>query len=499
MPIKTNRNRRLMAYEHEQLRLFEAGVAAANPGMQATSAPAAEMDDAPATVSVIPNRRRGARHAEDFEQFDDEPLSYTPALPGQELDRIYTFTSTGSGKRTRVEASTVPRGFVAERRVSGDDDDWQSLSGDNHTWEGAPDHDDPDWEDFVEDRSPATALDSDGEDVDGEDVDDTPSTAAPKKRYTSSDDPMANWLPLRDQFLQETVRREAVGQLAACASCRVALQTTWPPELQDSTSATVDALIRCETCGDFSECVACCLLRHARTPLHVVKRFSRKGFWERTTLTDLGVTVHIGHQGGLCPYPGPPKSITVMHTTGIHRLRASFCNCDVSDTASPWQLALRDGWFPATTIQPQTFATVEVLKLFRLLNVISHVNVRNFVTALERKSNPHGTEWVPDRYKSFALMTRQWSYLQRLRRSGMGHTADGVSGAKWGSTAVRCWACPWEGVNLPEDWKNASPEERFLFMLFLALDANFRMRSRLRKKSAKKKYHQETVCEPEAA
>ncbi|KAF8997031.1 hypothetical protein BDZ89DRAFT_970727, partial [Hymenopellis radicata] len=294
------------------------------------------------------------------------------------------------------------------------------------------------------------------------------------------DDPMANWLPLRDLFVQEILRRESVGQSPACASCRAALQTTWSPDAEDSARPTTDSLIRCETCGDFSECVACSLLRHARMPLHVVKRFSRKGFWEKTTLMEMGTTVHIGHQGGLCPYPGPPKSITVMHTTGIHRLRASFCNCDVSDTASPWQLAMRDGWFPATTIQPQTFATVEVLKLFRLLNVISHVNVRNFVTALERKSNPHGTEWVPDRYKSFALMSRQWSYLQRLRRSGLGHTADGIAGAKWGSTAVRCWACPWEGVNLPEDWKNASPEERlrFLFMLFLALDANFRMRTR---------------------
>ncbi|KAF8997034.1 hypothetical protein BDZ89DRAFT_1148764 [Hymenopellis radicata] len=124
--------------------------------------------------------------------------------------------------------------------------------------------------------------------------------------------------------------------------CTTVVRHSEPP---DSTLATVNAIIRCEMCGDFSECVSCCLVRHARTPLHVIKvvEVLSQGFWENTTLTELGLTVHIGHQGGLCPSPA-------------------------SDTASPWYLAMRDGSLQATTIQPQTFATLEVWKLFGLLN-----------------------------------------------------------------------------------------------------------------------------------
>jgi hypothetical protein len=175
---------------------------------------------------------------------------------------------------------------------------------------------------------------------------------------------------------------------------------------------------------------------------------------------DLGLDIQIGHALGHCAYPTLTRTITVMHTTGIHRFRAAFCNCDHGDGVEHWQQAFRDGWFPATTRQPQTFATIEVLKLFRLLNVVAHVNVRNFVTTLERKSNPHGIEWVPDRYKSFGLMSRQWSYLQRLRRAGIANSDGGIAAAKWGATAVRCWACPWEGVNLPDGWRDVPQDQQ---------------------------------------
>ncbi|KAJ7067716.1 hypothetical protein B0H15DRAFT_752337, partial [Mycena belliarum] len=48
-----------------------------------------------------------------------------------------------------------------------------------------------------------------------------------------------------------------------------------------------------------------------------------------------------------------------------------------------------------------------------------------------------------------------------------------------GSAAVRITACPRPGVNLPEDWEKAAPEDRFLYFLFIALDACFRLKRRL--------------------
>jgi hypothetical protein len=92
-------------------------------------------------------------------------------------------------------------------------------------------------------------------------------------------------------------------------------------------------------------------------------------------------------------------------------------------------------------------------------------------------------------------MARQYSFLLMVIRAGILHTADGLRNAKPGSLAIECWACPADGKNLPEGWRDIDPKfrwagilcmlalltgRRFLFMLILALDANFRLKNRLR-------------------
>ncbi|KAF8217388.1 hypothetical protein K438DRAFT_1557227, partial [Mycena galopus ATCC 62051] len=81
-----------------------------------------------------------------------------------------------------------------------------------------------------------------------------------------------------------------------------------------------------------------------------------------------------------------------------------------------------------------------------------------------------------DRYDEFLRMSRQWRHLQMLKRAGRGHDERGVEGTQAGECAVLCPACPQLGKNLLPDWKDAPKEKRFLYALFLALDANFRMR-----------------------
>lgn len=111
-------------------------------------------------------------------------------------------------------------------------------------------------------------------------------------------------------------------------------------------------------------------------------------------------------------------------------------------------------WFPGSWSRPRTFATFECLKLFRRLNVIGRCNVRDFVTVLERMTDALSILVVPDRYKIFAWMVRQWAYLKRMARSGLGHTQGGPKAAPRGAAAVRCWACPRPGFNLPEGWQD---------------------------------------------
>ncbi|KAJ7070273.1 hypothetical protein B0H15DRAFT_918090 [Mycena belliarum] len=80
-------------------------------------------------------------------------------------------------------------------------------------------------------------------------------------------------------------------------------------------------------------------------------------------------------------------------------------------------------------------------------------------------------------------MGREWRHLRMLKRAGRGHAKGGVDGTKAGECALLCPACPQPGMNLPPNWKEAPKEknlltvaDRFLYALFLAIDANFRMR-----------------------
>ncbi|PBK62350.1 hypothetical protein ARMSODRAFT_1024951 [Armillaria solidipes] len=137
----------------------------------------------------------------------------------------------------------------------------------------------------------------------------------------------------------------------------------------------------------------------------------------------------------------------------------------MSDMESHWRQIMQNGWYPVTTKDPQSCTTFECLDNFRLLNILVNVNVRDYVSVLEQSTDP---------------MSRQWAYLKQLRRAGIGHLEDGLQSAEEGSVAVQCWACPQEGVNLPPDWEKVPEKEQYLFRLFVGMDANFCMKSRLR-------------------
>ncbi|KAG2135246.1 hypothetical protein DEU56DRAFT_981136 [Suillus clintonianus] len=87
-------------------------------------------------------------------------------------------------------------------------------------------------------------------------------------------------------------------------------------------------------------------------------------------------------------------------------------------------------------------------------------------------------EVIQDRYDAFLRMIREWRFLKQVKRSGQGHHPGSIAATEPGSCAVTCPACPHPGKNLPDGWENAPPESRFLYALFLAIDANFRLARR---------------------
>ncbi|KAK6984039.1 CxC2 domain-containing protein [Favolaschia claudopus] len=278
-------------------------------------------------------------------------------------------------------------------------------------------------------------------------------TGSKRKWYDSSDDPMKLWRPMLTFFLDEMLRHEGLGDSrSACAQCAKPL-------------VAASRRFRCRQCGTFVQCRGCW----------------KGGYWTAVTLSALDLVYQVGHGGWPCPHPAPTtRSMVVLDFPHVHEVKFRYCACDLSDRANNLQQLLRNAWYPATTVDPGTCATFATLEVFRLLSVIGSLSVLDFVGTMEKTTNMSGVELVPDRYRAFGRMSRQFAFLGRLKRSGRAHASDGVESTGRGQCAVRCWACPQEGVNLPEGWQDVAPEYQFLFMLILAVDANFRMRNRLR-------------------
>ncbi|KAK7054021.1 hypothetical protein R3P38DRAFT_2501036 [Favolaschia claudopus] len=305
----------------------------------------------------------------------------------------------------------------------------------------------------------------DGEGV--EEAEEGGSVGSKRKRYDSSDEPMKTWRPLAGLFLQEFVRRDGPGDFGkVCGTCGTA-EEGW-------------RRFRCEDCGPSTHCQECMTVRHELTPLHVLEEWTGN-FWTRVSLASLGYVFQIGHGGLSCPRPAPiVRSMVVLDFPHIHEVKYRFCSCDMSDRANNLQQLLRAGWYPASTVDPATCATFKTLDSFRLLNVVGDLTVHDFVRVMEQQTDASGLEEIPERRKGFGRMSRQFAFVQRLKRAGRGHDAGGLDATKPGECSVACWACPQEGINLPEGWEDVEPGYQFLYILIIAMDANFRLRNRLR-------------------
>ncbi|KAJ6530884.1 hypothetical protein DFH09DRAFT_1250330 [Mycena vulgaris] len=269
-------------------------------------------------------------------------------------------------------------------------------------------------------------------------------------------------------YLDELIQLEGRGEYqddAACIVCGVAA-----------------GIYRCQHCfTDDLYCKECIVQAHCDSPLHRVEVWEG-GLFRRTTLKKLGLRIQLGHgklgkgRRGRCVLPSEAvdDDFVVVDTYAIHEVAVDFCNCSM---AQPHDIQLlRAHWYPATGKSPRTAATFRVLHRYHLMTLESKCSGAEFYNSIARETDNTGTEPVRDRYDEFLRMGREWRHLQMLKRAGCGHAACGVVGTKAGECALLCPACPQPGMNLPDDWKAAPKEKRFLYALFLALDANFRMR-----------------------
>jgi hypothetical protein len=117
-------------------------------------------------------------------------------------------------------------------------------------------------------------------------------------------------------------------------------------------------------------------------------------FFQRSSLRDLGLRVTLGHAPGrFCPTKEEGhKNFVVIDRNGIHNVNVDFCRC--SDVPHRNQL-LRIGWWPATPLEPQTCATMSVLRHFHQLNLQGKTTGYSFYRTLEHETDNTGLNSPP--------------------------------------------------------------------------------------------------------
>ncbi|KIK77003.1 hypothetical protein PAXRUDRAFT_48434, partial [Paxillus rubicundulus Ve08.2h10] len=118
-------------------------------------------------------------------------------------------------------------------------------------------------------------------------------------------------------------------------------------------------------------CTFCCRENHRTHPFHQVEQWTGTHFQE-SSLRLAGLTLHLGHDGGVCPsgfrevpqevadeewepsqpgarpphlqVPDTPGYLVVVDTSGVHYCNLAYCNCP--DSPDPHIQLPGEGLFP---------------------------------------------------------------------------------------------------------------------------------------------------------
>jgi hypothetical protein len=136
-----------------------------------------------------------------------------------------------------------------------------------------------------------------------------------------------------------------------------------------------------------ARCTSCFVNAHQHSPLHwahvwdVEDRCFKKH--DYASLSD-SLFVQLGHDGdsAACRGGTTPILFTIVHTNGVHGTRLRFCACPGSPTKITQLTQAR--LFPATTVDPHTAFTFDVLTEFHHLNMQSKCSAFDYMHSLKR-------------------------------------------------------------------------------------------------------------------
>ncbi|KAF9777722.1 hypothetical protein BJ322DRAFT_1015452 [Thelephora terrestris] len=278
---------------------------------------------------------------------------------------------------------------------------------------------------------------------------------------------MEQWVRHRSIFLDELLRLEGLGDASNCSQpC---------PDCSRH-----PATFRCYDCLEGTlRCSACTVLFHRDLPLHKIQRWNG-AFFETVSLESLGLVINLSHSGGACPVNTDTKRIFVVDLSGYHFVRIRFCTCPHTSFLDLFRQFLRVRWFPASILQPKTVFTFDLLDTYHKISMQGKLNLYDFYTAIMQKTDNRGHTKIKYRYHEISRCVRQWRHLKEIKRGAAGHTSATIDELGDGALAIECPACPHPGRNLPPEWENEPDDKAWLYSLFVAIDANFRLKLKTR-------------------
>ncbi|KAG1768280.1 hypothetical protein EV702DRAFT_1253494 [Suillus placidus] len=257
------------------------------------------------------------------------------------------------------------------------------------------------------------------------------------RKRTAGDNPLLTWLSEHDSYLSEMIRLDGRGDISGtCAGC-----------------GTAPALFRCEICDDIQlYCHDCTVTNHLRLPTHRINEWTRV-YFKRTSLKNLGLHIQLGHPIG-------------QHCILPHQaFNDNFILIDTDDGTNTHKATTPKSMVPVNINQPQDRS--DILSTTTIIR--AYQNTRWWSSLLSRMFWNADLQ-IQDRYEAFMRMM--------VKRFGRSHDPDGVNGTSPGECAVLCPACPQPGKNLPDGWQDVGKAKQWLYAIFVAIDANFRLKRR---------------------
>jgi hypothetical protein len=205
-----------------------------------------------------------------------------------------------------------------------------------------------------------------------------------------------------------------------------------------------NALFQCKDClHQWGKCAPCLREAHRCLPTHRYRKWVGTHF-ENTDSSEIRFVFHLGHAGKPCDM-GFERAFVLGETNGLHNITIRFCRHP--GRGSPSKQLMDANIFPCSDVRPQTGFTFNVLRLFSFMSAESKLSAQQFYNVLVCLTNSTFPKDVPDHYREFMRVARQWQWIQAVKRSGSSSTSWASSGPLQGDLALRCPACPREGIN----------------------------------------------------